>query len=360
MPVELSAVSERARQLDRWLRAFLRITTTRTLEPHQLVDTVGRLGGVHVAMKGLNGHRTPAARRVLAAGAVPIGATSVPRTGHGYQTWGHTDRGPTRNPWRGDLSPGGSSAGAAAAVAAGIVDLACGGDGAGSVRIPAAWCATLGFKPTTGSAPGTDPTGLAVPGALARDPRLLRAWADCVLDTAPGTFGPARTAAWSDTLGFAGPHIDPEILALAQDAAVGLADRAGLVLTRPDLRLHDPGPDWTARRRGHPHAPEGAGNDAILAALFAGTDLLMTATTPGRPHGHDGPGTHLSVALTWAFNLTGHPAVSIPAGFTSDGCPVGLQLVTAPGHDDLLLRLLEEHVPPTPIAPPPRATEESW
>ncbi|WP_222131147.1 amidase family protein [Pseudonocardia sp. C8] len=58
--------------------------------------------------------------------------------------------------------------------------------------------------------------------------------------------------------------------------------------------------------------------------------------------------------MTWAFNLTGHPAVSIPAGFTSDGCPVGLQLVAAPGHDGLLLRLLEEHVPPTPPPIPRR------
>ena len=68
-------------------------------------------------------------------------------------------------------------------------------------------------------------------------------------------------------------------------------------------------------------------------------DLLATPTTPNAPQGHDGPGDAISVALTWAFNLSGHLALSIPAGLTQAGAPVGLQLVARPGSERLLLDL---------------------
>ncbi|NYV76539.1 amidase family protein, partial [Streptomyces sp. UH6] len=72
-------------------------------------------------------------------------------------------------------------------------------------------------------------------------------------------------------------------------------------------------------------------------ALFAGHDLLATPTTPNPPHGHQGPGEVMSVALTWAFNITGHPALSVPAGLTAAGDPVGLHLVARYGREvDLL------------------------
>jgi Asp-tRNA(Asn)/Glu-tRNA(Gln) amidotransferase A subunit family amidase len=82
-------------------------------------------------------------------------------------------------------------------------------------------------------------------------------------------------------------------------------------------------------------------NDLRLDALFAGADLLLTPTTPSPPHGHEGPGERYSTALTWAFNLSGHPAISVPAGFGADGCPVGLQLVAARGREELLLWTLD-------------------
>lgn len=315
-------------------------------------------------MKGVRGTRTPAVRRLLAAGAVPIGTTSVPR-GSGHRTWGWTDRGPTRNPWRGDRSPGGSSAGSAAAVAAGIVPLATGSDGAGSVRIPAAWCGVLGYKPTTGLVPGTDPSGLAVPGVLARDPAWLRAWLEAVRsDRRPGAQdradrGPAhhdtdlpggrpRTAAWSADLGFAGDELDPDVVTIARAAADRLVRAAGLREVTAALRLSDPAPAWTTLRSPSPspaavHAAQmlRRANDRTLHAWFAAADLLLTPTTPAGPHGHDGPGGRMNVALTWAFNLSGHPAVSVPAGFGPDGCPVGLQVVAPTGADDALLALLE-------------------
>lgn len=283
----------------------------------------------------------------------------MPNGARGYQTWGHTDRGPTCNPWRADLSPGGSSAGAAASVAVGIVPLSCGSDGAGSVRIPAAWCHVVGFKPTTGRAPTPDPTGLAVPGALVRDPALLRPWAAAVLpdwSSRPGA-SPA-TAAWSATLGYAGPQLDPEIVEIAERAAEALSARAGLTVSRPEVELVDPERAWMTLRSPASSDVEHRlaqrtrrDNNGRLTELFQSTDLLMTPTTPGRAHGHSGPGEHLSVALTWGINLSGHPAVSVPAGFTADGCPVGLQLIARPGGDETLLQLLDDHVPPAPIAP---------
>lgn len=300
-----------------------------------------------IAVKGARGLTSPQTRRLQLAGAVPIGGTSVPRE-QGYQTWGYTSRGPTRNPWRPDLSPGGSSAGSAAAVAAGIVPLATGSDGAGSLRIPAAWCGIYGYKPTSG--PGRAP---AVAGALVRDPALLRAWADAALDPLPGA-ARIRTAAWSADLGYAEPWLDDEVVAIAhsrvRDLPVALRATTG-------PRLGDPQAAWTTARDPGASAAEIAAADASternraeLADLFADVDLLLTPTTPGRPHGHDGPGEHLSVALTWGFNLTGHPAASIPAGFTRDGAPVGLQLIARPHADTALLEFLGRYCPPAETA----------
>lgn len=132
---------------------------------------IGPLHGVPVALKDLTptaGIRTtrgsrlfestvPQAdaelvRRLKNAGAIVIGKTNTPEFGHK----GETDNlifGPTRNPWRLDRTPGGSSGGSAAAVAAGMVPFAEGSDGAGSIRIPAAMCGVLGFKPSYGRVP---------------------------------------------------------------------------------------------------------------------------------------------------------------------------------------------------------------
>ncbi|MEV4862356.1 hypothetical protein MRBLMF1_003649 [Streptomyces ossamyceticus] len=162
---------------------------------------------------------------------------------------------------------------------------------------------------------------------------------------APGTRFPL-TAVWSADLGFAGP--DPEPAAVAHAAALRLED-AGLLRLVPSarpVRLDDPAPAWLALRDSSASdAGAGrtavdalrAGNDRRLDALFADADLLLTPATPNAPHGHEGPGDRYSTALTWAFNLSGHPALSLPAGFGSDGCPVGLQVVARHGEEDLLL-----------------------
>ncbi|MGA5893894.1 amidase [Streptomyces venetus] len=303
------------------------------------------LAGVPLAVKGRHGLR--AAGPLLAAGCVAVGATSVPGPGTAWQTWGLGAHGRTVNPWRADRTPGGSSAGAAAAVAAGLVPLATGGDGAGSVRIPAAWCGVVGLKTTRGRLPSADRTGLAVPGVLARSASDAASWWH-VMSREAAAAGPPLpvTAVWSSDLGFAEP--DPEPVALAR-AAVERLEAAGVVrLVRPRVppRLLDPGPAWLALRT--PGAdPAGADrvraeNDRRLAGLFAGAELLLTPTAPTAPHGHEGPGDRYSTSLTWAFNLSGHPALSLPAGFGGDGCPAGLQLVAPHGREALLLAVARE------------------
>jgi Asp-tRNA(Asn)/Glu-tRNA(Gln) amidotransferase A subunit family amidase len=158
---------------------------------------------------------------------------------------------------------------------------------------------------------------------------------------------PARPlVAWSATLGFADTH--PEIATVAARALQRLADR--VELTETPVQLRDPQQAWQALRshqadRRQIEAANAArrDNDDRLQRLFHAVDVLATPTTPNAPHGHDGPGRAVSVALTWAFNLSGHPAISIPAGLTQAGAPVGLQLVARPGSEQQLLLALAAH-----------------
>ncbi|MFJ1745050.1 amidase family protein [Streptomyces sp. NPDC088116] len=332
----------RIERLDPRLCAFVEVWGEEALERARTVDRQLPLSGVPFGVKGPTGIRSYAAERLIAAGAIPVGSTAVPGPGTYWQTWGQGRYGRTVNPYRADRTPGGSSAGSAVAVAAGMVPLATGSDGAGSVRIPAAWCGVFGLKTTNGLLPSPDRTGLASAGVLARSAAQAAAYLRCVLDSdeTPGPApGPAPVpAVFSPDLGFAGP--DPEVVAVVR-AAVERLVAAGivqLVRTQRPFTLLDPREAWLAIRGGAPPGDTGtpalavrAENDRRLDALFARTPLLLTPVTPNRPHGHEGPGERYSTALTWAFNLSGHPAASIPAGFTADGCPVGLQLVADRG-----------------------------
>lgn len=365
----MTAAVERSRRVDPWLRALLEVFPAGAdvgrgvQRPTASGFPAGgaALHGLPIVVKGRAGIRSAQTRRLVAAGCVPIATTATPR-GPGHQTWGYTDRGPTRNPWVGDRSPGGSSAGSAAAVAAGIVALGTGSDGAGSVRIPAAWCGVYGYKPSTDLAAATglvDPSGLTVPGPLVRNPALLVSWADAVLGPLPST-PPLQSWAWSADLGFAGALLDPDVVAIAQRAAHRLAADAALREVDRAVALTDPQLAWTTARNPVPFPTASsaaarlrAHNSAVLAELFSEVDLLATPTTPAGPHGHDGPGEHMSVALTWGFNLSGHPALSVPAGFTRAGVPVGLHLVARPGADAALLQLASRTCPPVPVAPDP-------
>ncbi|MFF4762089.1 amidase family protein [Streptomyces sp. NPDC001292] len=118
----------------------------------------------------------------------------------------------------------------------------------------------------------------------------------------------------------------------ARRSVENLAEAGLITLAEgPDLSLVDPAPAWTALRAGARSSADGSRimttNEERLRDCFHRAELVLTPTTPHPPHGHDGPGARMSVALTWAFNLSGHPALSLPAGITAQGAPVGLQLV---------------------------------
>ncbi|MFI7291174.1 amidase family protein [Streptomyces anulatus] len=362
---------ERIGRLDPALHAFTEVWPDGALARER--EAVARrlpLGGLPFAVKGPSGIRSFAARRLIAAGGSPVGATSVPGPGTHWQTWGLGAHGRTVNPWRADRTPGGSSAGSAVAVAAGMAELATGSDGAGSVRIPAAWCGVFGLKTTNGLLPSPDRSGLASAGVLARSAAAAEPYLRHVLDGGapdealtlpmslplPLPMSMPLPAVYSEDLGYA--EVDPEVAAVVRAAVDRLVAAGTVRLLGREAVLLDPVRAWTAVRGGSPDDPEAVRvrrtNDERLDVLLAGGALLLTPVTPNRPHGHEGPGDLYSTALTWAFNLSGHPAASLPAGFTGDGCPVGLQLAAARGADVRLLaaaRAVEDALPAAPMPP---------
>jgi amidase len=349
----VEAALRRIEQVDESVRAFREVWPERARAAAQEIDRASSNSsvvsrsflGVPVAVKGTGGWQV---ERLKAAGAVAIGSTAGPGPGTGWQTWGLTSRGPTLNPWNPAVVPGGSSAGSAVAVATSMVPLATGSDGAGSIRIPAAWCGVLGLKPTNGTVPAGDRTGLRVGGALARDIADLWAYLSLVKGSAAvDAPRPPLRVAWSADLGFA--DTVPEVAAIAHAALAGLVVAGSLEEVDVDVRLRDPEPAWTSLRRLDDRnrplvdaADDTTGirtdNDRRLRRVFESVDLIATPTTPNPAHGHDGPGNLMSVALTWGFNLSGHPAISVPAGLTAAGAPVGLLLVARHHQESDLLQ----------------------
>lgn len=326
------------------LRAFVEVWPDEALErAHSIDEALARgadlpLAGVPLGVKASEGTGSRQAGALIGAGTVPIGSTSVPGPGTAWKTWGHTDAGRTLNPWDPDVVPGGSSAGSAVAVAAGAVPWATASDGAGSTRIPAAWCGVLGYKPTTGLLPARDRAGLTVGGPIARTVADLELYRRVVLGGCPVS-APARIrVAWSPALGFNAP--EPEVVGLAELALRRWQRGSGAVeVVDASIALTDPAGVWFARRSADPDARAAVDRDdrEALAELFSRVDLLATPTTPNAPHPHAGPGEVMSVGFTWLFNLTGHPAVSLPAGRTARGHPVGLHLVAVHHADAFLL-----------------------
>ncbi|MGJ5890456.1 amidase [Streptomyces sp. V2] len=291
------------------------------------------LAGVPIAVKG--GRSEWGA--LFDAGCVPVGRTAVPGAGTPWQTWGVGRHGRTVNPWRYDRTPGGSSAGSAVAVASGVVPLATGSDGAGSVRIPAAWCGVFGMKAGNGRLASPDRTGLAAPGFFAREPGDAAACWGVLSGEAVPVVERRVDAVWSADLGYAG--CDAEPVAVARAAVGRLVEAGGVRLVGGSVVLEDPAEAWLAVRGAGGGAGQGVRevNDRRLDEVFRGADLVLTPVTPNAAHGHEGPGERYSTALTWAFNLSGHPAVSVPAGVGADGCPVGLQIVGRRGEEGVLL-----------------------
>lgn len=320
--------------------------------------------------------------RLRDAGAVVLGTTRMPE----LAAWAFTSSaayGVTRNPFDPDRDPGGSSGGAAVAVATGMAALAVGTDGGGSIRVPAAHCGLVGLKPTRGTVPL--PGGYAEHwhGLTAAGP-LARSAEDAAVLLAVLTGTPAARLDTPSTLKVAVSRRSPSPLGRADarqrealDIASATLGELGHVVRRdgprhPAALLNVWGRSWLAGiaedvdrlgvdeslleprtrsmvRRGRRHGP--ASPDAWsrrAEAFFDRYDVLVTpvvAAGPGRAGALSGKGylsTYLtsarSVPFCQAWNLLGHPAVTVPVG-TRDGMPLAVQVVTRPGGDHLLLAL---------------------
>ncbi|MDF5756320.1 amidase [Spongiactinospora sp. TRM90649] len=340
---------------------------------------------------------SPAAARLREAGAVLIGKTTTPEFGWKAVTDNPID-GVTRNPIDPGLTAGGSSGGSGAALAAGMGALSVATDAAGSTRIPAAFCGVVGLKPTYGRIPlypVSDLDRLGCAGPMARTVGDVAALLDVLAvpddrdpSAMPAPTGSHRTgmrrpvrglrAAYSPTLGYA--RVEPEV-AKVVEAAVAALDEAGVRVQAVDPPFSDPldvftvlwstgmAPLLRSQLDGSPHGIDRGLAELIeqgsrysitdyLAArramLDIGTamgafhrdyDVLLTPTVPIEPFeaGHDvPPGSTARGWLEWTpftlpFSLSQQPALSVPAGVTSRGLPVGLQIVGARHAEDLVL-----------------------
>ncbi|MEV8592522.1 amidase [Streptomyces sp. NPDC052012] len=330
-------------------------------------------------------HETVA--RLRAAGAVVVGLTNVPE----LCVFGTTEgvHGTARNPWDPTRTAGGSSGGSAAAVAAGMVPIALGNDGMGSLRIPAANCGLVTIKPGHGVIPAGvsdgDWFGMSENGPLATTVADARLMFTVLAGSEPaGREGPTtRRIAVSLRSPLAGVTVARPYAAAARDAA-GVLMRAGHRVRRAD----PPYPaslgvtalaHWTAgtavdargldrrslTRRTRVHAAigrrwehsvvTGAARDRLRSRLepfFAEYDVLLTPAlarrSPKAAPWHERGWLRNVVAnsayspLTPPWNLTGWPAMSVPFGTLPSGAPCAVQLVGRPGSEGALLDLAEQ------------------
>lgn len=362
-----------------------------------LVDVQGfvtRQGSLTTAGRAPAAQDAPAIEPLRRQGALLFGKTTTHEFGLGSAQIPHT--GFTRNPWRLTHRPGGSSAGAVAAVAAGLGPLAVGTDGGGSIREPAAYTGLVGLKPSYGRVP------LQVP-ALAGAPPLVGPIARSVVDAAllfRALAGPhprdpyALPADWrvpqaegplADWRGlriaaaptFNGTLPTDEVVA-AFEAAVAVFEALGATVTRaapPDApdsarrlmlaraaltlkpldearrTLVDPAVQRAAREGAQLTAvdlaeaeAERAAYTAEVAAFFESHDLLLTPTTAQVAPPVEGPPPAPARSYTSPFSWTRQPALSVPAGLGAEsGLPVGLQLVARRFEDELLLAAAEAY-----------------
>ncbi len=342
--------------------------------------------------------------RLKAAGFIVLGKTNTPEFG----TTAFTDsplNGPCRTPWDLSRNAGGSSGGAASALAAGLCAIAQGSDGGGSIRIPASCCGVLGFKASRGrisGAPFVPGIGLGTTGPLARTTVDAAAFLDAVcgyewgdpfpapeperpfaeeVGTDPGRLRIALTTV---------PPLDTEVDAACLDAA---RDAANL-LASLGHEVEEAAPDWggegmmtdfkpvwqtapamygvtdpsvlTPLNQAFLQAAETTTSNVYAAAVtrlqvrarkiasfWSDYDLLLTPTLAMLPAPlgwetePEDPWQQFDRAasftpFTAAFNVTGQPAMSVPLYWTEEGIPVGVQLVGPPLGDALLLRVASQ------------------
>ncbi len=335
-------------------------------------------------------------RLLRAAGAIILGKTAVPE----LMIWPFTETvsfGATRNPWNPDYTPGGSSGGSGAAVAAGLAPMALGSDGAGSIRIPSGWCGLFGIKPQRDRvplAPHVDAwSGMSVNGPLARTVEDAALFLDVTATNPPAGGFVAAAARPPGRLRIAlSSKVPPMLTARVGRAQRAALDEAGELLrdlghnvvtrdpdyprglvyghvlpryfrgVRDDVRsLPHPerleartrafariGGLFTDRRMATIRAAEPAVAQRILS-IFDDVDVVLTpasALGPSRIGAYQRRGAVSTLALVAArvpfqvvFNATGQPAAVVPWGLDDAGLPVGIQLVGGPSDEATLLSL---------------------
>jgi amidase len=339
--------------------------------------------------------------RLKAAGFVILGKTNTPEFG----TTAFTDsalNGPYRTPWDLSRNAGGSSGGAAAALAAGLCAIAQGSDGGGSIRIPASCCGVFGLKPSRGrisNAPFAPGIGLGTTGPLARTTADAAAYLDVVHgyewgDPFPA---PAPERPYAEEVGAATGRLriavttEPPVDADVDEACVVAARETAELLATLGHEVDEAAPDWGGEglmddfravwqtapalypiadpsvlsplNQAFLHGAQQTPSTDYAAAmsrlqlrarkilpLWSSYDLLLTPTLalPPVPVGWDtepeDPWEQFDRAarftpFTAAFNVTGQPAVSLPLHWTDTGLPIGSQLVGPPFDEALLLRV---------------------
>jgi len=423
-PVELmEATLARIGAVNPTLNAFIQMDAERALaeagaQAERLTrgEDLGALGGLPFGVKELenaagflstSGSRAFAERRaehddvhvarLRAAGAICLGKTNSPE--FGYTCFTSNDLfGTTRNPWNIERTPGGSSGGASAAIASGMVSIATASDGGGSIRIPACFVGAYGLKPTFGTVPITP--GEMLPwtdtshyGPLTRTVRDAALYLDVTagyhpadptsLPKAPFSYLerveeplPRLRIAFNRKL--ACPAVQSDVAREVEQAVKAFSDLGHVVEENSDaiegMVIHwvrmgrfqaMAGMEETVRDHSDLFTPgyaagyrlaEGIGPHEFgeayraraqvndwLRGIFDRYDLLLTPTMPYEAFGAEGPlpsevdGVSLGreiVPFTALFNFSGHPAATVRAGFTDSGLPAGLQIV-GPRHADL-------------------------
>ncbi len=356
--------------------------------------------------------------RLRAAGAVIVGKSAAPEFGLVAYTASKL-HGVTRNPWALDRTPAGSSGGSAAAVSGGLVPVATGTDGGGSIRLPAAYCGLVGMKGSYGRIPRGPKVDLGpittCHGCLARSVRDAARWYDVACGYDPrDMFSLPRLEGWEAGLGthrldglrvvvspdLGNSVVHPDVQRVVLDAAETLIAATGMRRVDADVRLPVNGVAWASAglpglvadlgdrwpacaddltfeiRFGmefssHYRARHAAAVDTFrtemneaMAALFEQTDIVLCPVSPTEPFAAEGPmprsvgevkvDPYNGGALTIPANISGYPAISIPAGLSPAGLPIGLQAYARRHEDALLLdlALAMERARPWPLVAP--------
>ncbi len=419
-PELLEIYLERIARLDSQLRSYRVVLTDKARDEaygaQDRLDAGERLPllGVPIAIKddvdvagevttyGSAGHRpavtadAAVVRRLRAAGAVIIGKTAVPE----LMIFPFTESltfGATRNPWNLKRTPGGSSGGSAAAVAAGLAPLALGSDGGGSIRIPSSWCGLFGVKPQrdrVSLAPHDDAWyGLSVNGPIARsvldaalfldatntvsgpegefvaaatrEPGKLRIALSTKVPTTPVKVGREELAAVEAAgallreLGHDVVVRDPAYPLTSVYASFlprylrGTSDEADALdhperLERRTRTMARMGSFFSDRRMEAVRAAE-ARVSSRIQSIFDDVDVVVTpgaANGPSRIGAYQHRGFISTLLLVGqrvpyfpVWNVTGQPAAVVPWGFDGDGLPISVQLVGRPFDEATLLSL---------------------